>query len=328
MSAGQPRSRGCRHVQKGAALRQYLRRLAVPRIADVVRVMLLPLQRAFGPVNAQAQPVQLARRHLAAPVRTVDAVLILHEDVVVVVELLAVAVHRGAQALYAQAREVVNYVLHVRADVAHRVAYAGELRVRAPNAGVHLALAGELVQQPVLHIFRAHGYDVPDVAAAYHLPHDLHHVVAGIGVCNGKHQAALLRQAAEFLRLRDLKAQRLFADHVHAREQKLAADLVVDIVRRADGDKVYLVLASRGLRLHHLAPVCIQARGVNVEPLSTGRILLRVSGKAAAHQADPRVQHHRAAVYVADEAAQVAAYHSAAQFLTHALGSSFPGRRR
>lgn len=213
----------------------------------------------------------------------------------------------------------------MRAYVADAVGDAREFRVGAPYAGVGVLLTGELVQQPVLDILRVDGHYVADIAAGHHLAHHLDHVVAGVGVRDGEDERALPGQGAELLGLRYLEAERLFADHVYARQQEFAADLVVYMVGRADGDEVYFALAPGGLGPGHLTPVREEALRLYAEHLAAGVILVLMAGEAAADQLHPGVKLQGAAVNIADKAVQVSAHHAACKPFCHPLLISLPG---
>src|SRR5699024_5388694 len=130
------------------------------------------------------QAVVMTGGNLGAPVGAVDAVVILHQDVGVQIQSVAVLVDGGGQAFDLQAGDVVHIGLDVGADVPHAVGNAGEFGVLPPDGQVLLGplLGLQLVDEPVLHILGVDGGDLADLAGGDHVLHNPAHGVAGIGI--------------------------------------------------------------------------------------------------------------------------------------------------
>ena len=218
MAGGQAALRGGLFPDAAGAAGEQLGGAVHGRVAQMLGILLRPFQRALVAVDAHGQAVVVARRHLRAPVGAVDAVFVLDDDVGVEVERLAVLVGGGDKALDLQARDVVDVVFNVGADVAHAVGRAGDSGVRAPDGdvGLRVVAGGQFAQEPVLRVFGVDGDDLADLALGDHFLHHLGHHIARVSVGNAKEQALFAAERFKFFRLFHGKAERLFAHHVDA----------------------------------------------------------------------------------------------------------------
>ena len=137
---------------------------------DLLRRLLEPEDGALAAVDAQVQAVVRADGHLAGPVDTGGAVVILHQYGVVVIQHPAGDddVHLGQHPADLQSRYVRYDVLHMGAQVAQAVHAAGAGGIAAPLA--LLAAVVVLMGQPSLRILRHHGPDLADGAGGHQIP--------------------------------------------------------------------------------------------------------------------------------------------------------------
>nr|ABM53569.1 hypothetical protein [uncultured bacterium CBNPD1 BAC clone 1664] len=312
--------------QARSAPAQDLRSLAQPGEAQVIRVLLGPVEGGVGADDPQAQAVRGADGHLAGPELAAGAAgpAQAHLDVVVQSptgdEAGGLGADRGRRLAGHEGRQVEG----VGGDVAEGAAGARPVRIAAP---VGLAVAGQVAGQPVLGVLGLDHPDRPQDAPRHQVPGVPDHGIAAVVVGQDEGQAGAGDEVREGPRLLHPGGQGLVADHRDPRLEEGPGGGEMGGVGGDDGDRVDPVRPG-GLGPGHFGEVAIAAVRVEPQGQAEGPRPLRIRGKGAGDQGPAIVQPGGHAVDGADEGALPAADHAEAKAAVSGQGRASGGWRR
>jgi hypothetical protein len=280
---------------------------------QVVRILLMPLQRGVGPVDAEAQVVLFPERDLRAVQDALRTALVAHQHVGVVFQPPALDEGRGVgkQLAHLEARDVAREVLGVRPDVAEG-ARAGLLGVGAP-AGLLVALLLQRRGEPALRVLGDDLANGAQLAVPHQIARLLDQRVAGVVVREREHDVLLIHETAQRFRVAEGGRHRLVADDVEAFLDEGPRDVEVQNIGRDDAYEVdALSLRQLGFLPRHLFVGAVHAPRVEVQFLALPARLVGVGGEGAGDEFDFAVERGGAAMHFADERAGASPDHAVA----------------
>ena len=198
----------------------------------------------------------------------------------------------------------------VGGQIAQHVAGADKFRVHPP-AGAGVILLYRLVMETVgeLHIDDA---DLAQQPLFNHLPRLQNQLMPGIAVGDTDDFALFFAQGHQRIGLFAGKTERFFADHMQSGLQRRAANGVVGVVWRGDGDRFNAVFPRRLFAKQRFV-VGVTAPGLHAQLLAKLAPALGVNIKGSGKQGKRSVTQRRRAVNIANLAASAAAHHAPAQ---------------
>ena len=206
----------------------------------VVVLLLVPEEGRLVSVHAQPHAVLLPCRDLRDDERRLRAAGEPEEHGRVVVEPVAGREGRevGDHLLHLEPRHVLDEVEAVHSDVRHHAARARLPRVHLPRIALVERLGEVDLAERSLLVLEDYLVYPAELSRGDDVARELDHREARVGERDAENAAPAPRYRAEFLRLREGHRERLLAHHVEARLERGLRDLVVRVVRRADGDEV------------------------------------------------------------------------------------------
>ncbi len=278
--------------------------------AQLVGVLLAPLQARLVAVHAQPEPVLIARRNLTAPQHTPRAVLEPQQHVHVVVE--SAARHEPAQVrgklAHRKPRDEAREIVRVRADVAEAAAGTRAGGIDPPR-GLLLPRVFELGREPILHILDLHDADRAQLARRDHLARLAHHRVSRVVVRDAEDETGAPHRLHQVERVRDGGGYRFVADHIDTAVEERAGDGVVAVVRRDDAHDLNAIGSLRFCS-RHLGEACVNSGPREAEIGARLFGALRIGRERARDQLVLAVHAGAEPVHAADERATPAADHT------------------